>query len=157
MRAGIKYMKFNSMIAASVVALLLTTACEKKTGASANVSAGDKSVDVDVSYAKKDDLVSKMKNQLSDVNDEIKRLGEKASNATDNAGSESKARLESLKEKATNLNVQIDKVQNATESTWADVKASSKKALDEAKDSFQRAKDWTADKLQQAGQKLESK
>src|SRR2546430_2479520 len=104
-----KFMKCNLLIAASVVALLLTTACEKKTGASGTTSIGDKKVDVDVSYAHKDDLVAKMKNQLNDVNDEIKRLGEKASNSTDNASSESKTRLESLKEKATNLNVQIDK------------------------------------------------
>jgi predicted nucleic acid-binding Zn-ribbon protein len=150
-------MKWNSTIAASVVALLLTTACEKKSGANATASVGDKKVDVDVSFAKKDDLASKMKGELSNVNAEIDRLSNKASNSTENASSDTKSRLDQLKDKAKNLNVEIDKVQNATESTWNDVKASSKKALSEAKDSFRDAKDWTAQKLQEAGQKLESK
>src|SRR6476660_9758843 len=98
-------MKSNSLIAASVVALLLTTACEKKSGASATASVGDKKVDVDVSFAQRDDLASKMKSELNNVNSEIKRLSEKASNSTDNASVETKSRLDQLKEKATNLNV----------------------------------------------------
>ena len=143
-------MKWNGMIAAGVVALLLTTACEKSSDAKATASVGDKSVDVDVSYAKKDDWISKMKSQANDLSAEIQRL-------STNGSEEAKSKLETLKEKSKNLNVEIDKAQNSTESTWSDVKASSKKAMDEASDSFRDAKDWVARKLQQAGDKLESK
>jgi len=143
-------MKWNGMLAVGVVALLLTTACEKSAGTKATASVGDKSVDVDVSYAQKDDWISKLKSQASDVNAEIQRL-------STNGSEEAKSKLETLKDKSKNLNVEIDKAQNATESTWNDVKASSKKAMDEASASFQDAKDWVAKKLQQAGDKLESK
>jgi uncharacterized lipoprotein YehR (DUF1307 family) len=143
-------MKWNGMIAAGVVALFLTTACDKSSDAKATASVGDKSVDVDVSYAKKDDWVSKMKSQANDLSAEIQRL-------STNTSEEAKSKLETLKEKSKNLNVEIDKAQNSTESTWSDVKTSSKKAMDEASDSFRDAKDWVAKKLQQAGDKLESK
>jgi len=143
-------MKWNSMIAASVVALLLTTACEKKNSASGTASVGEKGVEVDVSYAKKDDWVAKMKNEANKLGDEIERLSKDGS-------AEAKAKAETLKEKSKNLNVEIDKTQNATESTWDDVKSSSRRAMDDASASFRDAKDWVGRKLQQAGEKLESK
>jgi hypothetical protein len=148
-------MKFNYAIGASVVALLLATACSKSNTAQGTVSANQSGVDVDVSYSDRSNFVSKMKGELDDVNNEIRRVSENAAKSTNSP--ESQARLESLKEKATNLNIQIDKVQSATESTWADIKASSQKAYDQAKDSLRNAKDWTAQKLHEAGDKLNSK
>jgi predicted nucleic acid-binding Zn-ribbon protein len=147
----------KTLMAATLTALLLTAACDKSAGAKGDVSANQSGVDVDVSYSDRSNFVSKMKSELNDVNGEIQRLSTKTSNATDNASAEAKSRLEALKDKSKDLNVQIEKVQNATESTWADVKASSQKAMDQAKDSLRSAKDWTAQKLQEAGQKLESK
>ena len=120
-------MKWNGMIAASVVALLLTTACEKQSGASASASVGDKKVDVDVSLKERDDWVSKMKAQVNDVNAEIERLAKDGS-------AEAKVKAESLKEKSKGLNVEIEKAQNATAETWNDVKSGTKKAMDDVKD-----------------------
>jgi peptidoglycan hydrolase CwlO-like protein len=120
-------MKLNGMIAASVVALLLTTACEKKSGASASASVGDKKVDVDVSLKERDDWVSKMKTQAQDVGKEIERLSKDGS-------AEAKAKAESLKEKSKGLNEQIEKAQSATAETWNDVKSGTKKAMDDVKD-----------------------
>ena len=143
-------MKLNLQICAGVVALLLTAACGKSDGAKSTVAThpSGSGVDVDVSFSQKQDLVSKMKSQLNDVNGEIEKLSSKASNSTDSASSDAKSKLETLKDKAKNLNVEIDKVQNATESTWNDIKASSRKAFDEAKNSFRDAKDWAAQKLE---------
>lgn len=115
------------MIAAGVVALLLTTACEDRSGASASAQVGDKKVDVDVSLKERDDWVSKMKSQLNDVNAEIERLAKEGS-------AEAKAKAESLREKSKGLNVEIEKAQNATAETWNDVKAGTKKAMDDVKD-----------------------
>jgi peptidoglycan hydrolase CwlO-like protein len=145
-------MKWNYLIAASVAALLLTTACNQSSSNSATgtASVSEKGVDVDVSYQKRDDWVAKMKREASDLNAEIDRLAKDGS-------AEAKTKAETLKDKSKNLNVEIDKVQNATASTWEDVKASSSKAMDDAKSSFRDAKDWVARKLQEAGQKLESK
>jgi hypothetical protein len=55
------------------------------------------------------------------------------------------------------LNVEIEKAQNATASTWEDVKSSSRRAMDDASAGFRDAKAWVGEKLQQAGEKLESK
>lgn len=120
-------MKWNGMIAASVVALLLATACEDRSGASASAQVGDKKVDVDVSLKERDDWISKMKSQMNDVNAEIERLAKEGS-------AEAKAKAESLKEKSKGLNDEIEKAQNATAETWNDVKAGTKKAMDDVKD-----------------------
>jgi peptidoglycan hydrolase CwlO-like protein len=108
---------------------------------------GSKKVEVEYSYSQKDELVSKMKSQLADVNSEIKRLSEKVATSAGNAKDEAKPKLEALKEKAKNLDVYIDKAQNASESTWADVKDGSRKALDDAKQGFNEARAWLAEKI----------
>src|SRR5687768_14827819 len=135
-------MKFNTMIAASLVALLLTTACSKQDGPSASGSAaiGEKGVDVNVSLKERDDWVSKMKSQLDDMNAEIERLSKEGS-------AEAKSKAETLKEKSKGLNSELEKAQNATAETWEDIKSSSRKAMDDVKGAFSDAKDWAAEKL----------
>ena len=147
-------MKWNTTIAACVATLLLTTACEKSnTGspsAQGTASVGEKGVDVDVSFSKRDDWVSKMKDEGNKLKAEIERISK------DNSA-EAKAKADSLRDKSKNLDVEIDKAQNATASTWDDVKSTSKRAMDDAGDAFRDAKDWVGRKLQEAGQKLETK
>jgi len=147
-------MKLNLMIVSCVAVLLLTTACEKSANTSPSAqgtaSVGDKGVDVDVSFQKRDDWVSKMKAEGNKLKAEIERLSK------DNSA-EAKAKADALRDKSKNLDVEIDKAQNATASTWDDVKSSSKRAMDDAGNAFRDAKDWVGQKLQEAGQKLESK
>ena len=134
-------MKLNVTIAASVVALLLTTACDRNdASARGSASVGEKGVEVNVSMKERDDWVSKMKSELNDVNAEIERLAKDGS-------AEAKAKSETLRDKSKNLNVEIEKAQNATAETWNDIKAGSKKAFDDVKDGLRDAKDWAADKL----------
>jgi hypothetical protein len=144
------------MLGASLAAVLVTSACSKSSsgpeGAIA-VNQSGKGVDVDVSYSNRQDFISKMKEEGKNLEAEMERLQVKATNAADNASAEAKTKLEALKEKSKNLDVQIDKAQNASESTWDDVKASSRKAMDEAKSSFQDAKDWLSDKFHSATSK----
>lgn len=132
--------------------LLFAGACtktEKTTTTSQTEQGGEssKKVEVEYSYSQKDELVSKMKKQLADVNDELKRFSDKVANSTGSAKEEAKPKLEALKEKARNLDVYIDKAQNATEATWADVKDGSHKALDETKQAFTDARAWLAEKI----------
>jgi peptidoglycan hydrolase CwlO-like protein len=143
-------MKSNLMIAACVAALLLTTACEKSPSAQGTASVGEKGVNVDVSFSERDDWVSKMKSEANKLESEIERLSKEGS-------AEAKAKADELRAKSKNLNVEIDKTQNANSSNWEDVKASSRRAMDDAGDAFRDAKNWVGEKLQQAGQKLESK
>src|SRR3954471_19132679 len=146
--------KWNTILAACVAALLLATACDKSPSATPSpqgtASVGEKGVDVDVSFQKRDDWVSKMKAEGNKLKAEIERLSKDGS-------AESKAKADSLRDKSRNLDVEIDKAQNASASTWDDVKASSKRAMDDAGNAFHDAKDWVGQKLQEAGQKLESK
>ena len=63
------------------------------------------------------------------------------------AQAEAKPKLQMLRDQANKLNQQLDKAKNATESTWDDVKAGSKKAYNELKDGFQQARQWVSDKI----------
>ena len=149
-------MKLNWMVGASVAALILTSACSKSSSGpegSVAVNQSGRGVDVDVSYSNRQDFIAKMKDEAKNLESQMERLQVKATNAADNASAEAKTKLETLKEKSKNLNVEIDKAQNSNESTWNDVKASSRKAMDDAKNSFQDAKDWLSDKIHSATSK----
>jgi hypothetical protein len=143
-------MKRKFFTLSSAVLLLATSACNKTettTVTSQTEKGSAKKVEVEYSYSEKPKLVEKLKSELNEVNGEIKRVGDKMADSTEQARAEAKPKLEALKEKAKNLDVYIDKAQNATESTWNDVKAGSQKALDEAKAGFTEARQWLSDKI----------
>lgn len=113
----------------------------KKATLEAEVKASDGGgVDVDYSYKEKDKFASKLKKELSEINAEIERAGR-------DMKAEAKPRIEKLKDKARNLDVEIEKVENATEETWNDIKAGSRKAFEEIKAGFRDAREWTAEKI----------
>ena len=101
----------------------------------------------DYTYAQKSAFVEKMQAQLADLNRDLDQLSAKVEKSSDTAKAEAKPKLQALRAQTDKLNQQLDKARNATESTWDDVKAGSRKAYDEAKDSFQQARQWVSDKL----------
>ena len=130
--------------------LAFTAACSKTETTTSQTEKGadtSKKIEVEYSYNEKPKFVAKLKEELAEVNDEIKRMGEKISTSTDKAAEEAKPKLEQLKEKAKNLDLNIDKVENSTEATWEDVKAGSKKALEDVKAGFNDARAWAAEKI----------
>jgi predicted nucleic acid-binding Zn-ribbon protein len=142
------------------VGLLAAGGCSKSNQASLDVNAGTSasnesgsskskgpSVDVDYSYSQKNDYVAKLKSQMADINKQIDNLSDKVANASADARAQASPRLEALKAKARNLDVQIDKVQNASESTWDEVKMNSKKAFSDMKDGFRDARQWLSEKI----------
>jgi peptidoglycan hydrolase CwlO-like protein len=143
------------IVGASVGALLLCVGCNKsdhstvKAETSVSTSKTDKgpSVDVDYSYSQKNEFVAKMKEQLADVNREIEKLSSKVASSSEDASKDAKARIERLKEKSKDLNVEIGHTESATEATWNDVKARSKKVYGDVKDSFRDAGDWVSEKI----------
>jgi len=141
----------NLKIVLSALAAVALVGCEKTETKSMTVStpSGSKSVEVEYSYKEKPAFVEKLKSEASDLNAQMKELGNKMSNSTEAAREKLRPKMDALKEKSKNLDVQIDKAQNATESTWNDVKAGARNAFEDAKQSFRDAKDWTADKLKQ--------
>ena len=101
----------------------------------------------DYTYAQKSTFVESMKGQLVALNRDLALLSAKVEKSSDSAKAEAKPKLQALRDQADKLGQQLDKAQNATESTWEDVKAGSKKAYDELANGFQQARQWVSDKV----------
>jgi cytochrome c556 len=101
----------------------------------------------DYTYAQKSAFVESMQVQLTALNRDLDQLSAKIEKSSDASKVEAKPKLQALRDQADKLNQQLDKAKNATESTWDDVKAGSKKAYAELKDSFQQARQWVSDKV----------
>jgi DNA anti-recombination protein RmuC len=99
------------------------------------------------SYAQKDEFVAKMQAQMTNINQEIQDLTVRIQNSSDKVRAEAQPRLDALRQQTSQLNVQVDKIKNASQSTWEQVKADSQKAFDEMKDKFDQARQWVSDKI----------
>ena len=102
---------------------------------------------MDYTYAQKTEFVDKMQGQLAEINRDLDQLSAKIGKATDAAKAEAKPKLQALRDQTDKLNQQLEKAKNATESTWDDIKAGSRKAFNELKDGFQQARQWVSDKI----------
>jgi hypothetical protein len=101
----------------------------------------------DFAYEQKDEFVRTMKTELNKVNMELKELETNAKNLKKDALSESKQKIQALRDKAVQLNKQIEKAGNATESTWDGVKNDFNKSYGELKDSIGQARTWMSEKI----------
>jgi ElaB/YqjD/DUF883 family membrane-anchored ribosome-binding protein len=101
----------------------------------------------DYTYAQKSTFVEKMQVQLANINRDLDELAAKIEKSSDTTKAEAKPKLQALRDKAGTLNQQLDKAKNATESTWEDVKAGSRKIYAELKDGFAQSRQWVSDKI----------
>jgi hypothetical protein len=101
----------------------------------------------DYTYAQRSEFVAKMQGQLDDIKRDLDQLSAKFEKSSDAAKTEAKPKLQALRDQADKLNQQLDKARSATESTWDDVKAGSRKAFNELKDGFNQARQWVSDKI----------
>jgi cytochrome c556 len=101
----------------------------------------------DYTYAQKTEFVDKMQAEMAVINRDMDQLAAKIEKANDAAKAEAKPKLQALREQTDKLNQQLDKAKSATESTWDDVKAGTKKAYGDLKDDFQQARQWVSDKI----------
>ncbi|MHB8520985.1 MAG: sll1863 family stress response protein [Limisphaerales bacterium] len=101
----------------------------------------------DYAYAQKAEFVEKMQGQLNEINRDLDQLSAKVEKSSETTKAEAKTKLKALREQAAKLNTQLDAAKDANESTWNDVKAASRKAYDELKDSFQQLRQWLSDKI----------
>src|SRR4029077_19650928 len=99
----------------------------------------------DYAFAQKAEFTEKMQGQLAEINRDLDQLSAKIEKSSDQAKAEAKPKLQALREKADQLNKQLDAAKSATESTWDDVKAGFKKGYSELKDGFQQARQWVSD------------
>ena len=101
----------------------------------------------DYTYAQKTEFVDKMQAEMAEINRDLDQLAGKIEKASDAAKAEAKPKLQALRDQADKLNQQLGKAKSATESTWDDVKAGTRKAYSELKDGFQQARQWVSDKI----------
>jgi peptidoglycan hydrolase CwlO-like protein len=98
-------------------------------------------------YAQKDVFVQKMQTQLDVLKKDLDQLSAKIETSSAQVKAEAKPRLDALRAQQGQLSVQLDKVKNATESTWESVKAGFKSAYDSSKEGFNSARQWVSEKI----------
>jgi chromosome segregation ATPase len=101
----------------------------------------------DYTYAQKAEFVATMETQLAEINRDLDLLAAKIEKSSAAAKAEAKPKLQVLREQTAKLTKQLDEAKNATESTWADVKAGFKKGYSELKDGFNQARQGVSDKI----------
>lgn len=102
---------------------------------------------VDYTYAQKAEFATKMHARLSEINRDLDHLSHKIERANDDAKAEGKPKLQSVRDQVTRMNVELDNIKHATESTWIDVKAGFRKGYSELKDGFHQARQWVNGKI----------
>lgn len=101
----------------------------------------------DYAYAQKKEFAAKIRSELVELNREIDQLSAKVAASSASAKAEAATKLEAVRAKAGELGKKLDGVQDATESTWNDVKAGLKSGYDDVKESVKQARQWISDKI----------
>ena len=146
-------MKHNTLLVAILLATLLAVGCSKdetvpeqfeKVRAESKEATQEMK---DYTFTQKEAFVKHMQTQLIELDQDLEMLAAKIEKSSDAVKAEARPKLQTLRDQATQLNKQLDDVKNATESTWGEVKAGSRKAFDVLKAGFQQARQWTSDKI----------
>lgn len=101
----------------------------------------------DYTFAQKAEFTEKMRSQLAEINKDMDALTAKIEKSDDAIKAEAKPRLEALRDQAAKLNVSLDEVGNATESTWETFKSGTRNAYDALAESFQQSREWLSEKI----------
>jgi chromosome segregation ATPase len=101
----------------------------------------------DYTFAQKAEFVTAMQAQIDALNKDLEQLSTKIDSSSDAVKAEAKPKLQALRDQVAQLNQQLDKAKNATESTWDEVKSGFQKAYDSTKDGFNQARQWVSDKI----------
>jgi hypothetical protein len=101
----------------------------------------------DYTFAQKADFNAEMQLQLTQLNKDLDVLSAKIDDSSDAVKAEAKPKVQALRDEAAQLNMQLDKARDATESTWDSVKDSSRKSYNALAADFAQARQWTSDKI----------
>jgi prophage DNA circulation protein len=146
----------------TATAFAVTVGCKKDTSVAATESAADPSVQLDrvkkkteealdatkdYAYAQKAEYAAKIRAEVTELNKELDQLSAKIDGASASAKVEAKAKLQDVRDRVTRLSGKVDGLQNATESTWDEVKSGVRKGYDEVKESFTQFRSWLSEKI----------
>jgi phage host-nuclease inhibitor protein Gam len=101
----------------------------------------------DYTFAQKDEFSKAMQEQLAALDQDLDKLAAKIDSSSAAIKTEARPKLEALRNQATHLNQQLADARNATESTWDDVQAGSKKTYAALAGGFAQARQWMSDKI----------
>jgi ElaB/YqjD/DUF883 family membrane-anchored ribosome-binding protein len=88
-----------------------------------------------------------MNKEMVAIQEELDRLAAKADSAAGATKDEAKTKLEAARERFAQTKKQLDQAENATESTWGDVKSGFKESYAGLKDSIGITRRWLSDKI----------
>jgi hypothetical protein len=101
----------------------------------------------DYAYTQKTEFVAEMNKGLVATQEELDRIAGKVENATGAAKADAKAQLQAARDKWSQTKQQLNQVQNATESTWNDMKTKFKDSYTVLKSSVDETRQWLSDKI----------
>jgi hypothetical protein len=101
----------------------------------------------DYAYARKAEFVAKMNKNLGVLQDDLNLLAARVDDSGGAVKADAKAKLEVVREKWTKTRQQLDQAENATESTWNDVKGGVGESYAALKDSVDTTRQWLSDKI----------
>lgn len=97
--------------------------------------------------AQKAEFVSRLRQELAELNKQIDQFAERAAQASEPIKAESEVKAQELRTKVIRLGEQLDQVPATAESAWEEAKVALAKAYDETKNSINNAREWLADKI----------
>jgi chromosome segregation ATPase len=101
----------------------------------------------DYAYAQKAEFIATMRERLDAINREIDELAVKVENSNDSVKAEAQGKLQELRNQTAKLTTQLDDAQEATASTWDDIKAGFWKTYSSLESGFNQARQWVSDKI----------
>ena len=157
-------MKVSTLAAAFFVAAALVVSCKSTTETSPSRTGQDSAAALqlvkakaataeavvamdDYAYARKAEFVAKMESELVATQEELDRLGVKVASSAGAVKAEATTKLDAARVKLAQSKQQLQQAENATESTWNDVKKGYKESYGGLKDSIVLTRQWLSDKI----------
>jgi hypothetical protein len=101
----------------------------------------------DYTAQQKANFVNKSKTDLAEIEAELNALTAEIKSARKDAQDEANARLQRMRDKASELDRQRESLKKSGEPAWNDLKGSFTKSTDDLKNSIKDARRWLADKI----------
>ena len=99
------------------------------------------------SFAQKAEFTETMRRHLAGFADDLDQLSAQVDKSTGAIQAEARVKLAELRAQSAKLGGNLDGARDATESTWADVKAAFRTGQLELKENVRQARQWLSDKL----------
>ncbi len=151
-----KHMKYKIISLALLTLAAVVAGCDQQKvtpPSAANPEARTAAQEIrDYTFAQKAEFTQRMKAQLAEINQDMDQLEAKIAQAKDEASMATQAKLKALREQSAQLNQQVAALNDATESTWDNVKSNTQKGYETLKEGVRQSRQWLSDKIAPTGE-----